>query len=66
MLCYILGAIVENTLSKDGDGANIFCAFNPTQAFLYLEKKLLLTSYEAWANMQVIILLYNGYFLKYF
>jgi hypothetical protein len=33
MLCYILGAIVENTLSKDGDGANIFCAFNPIFIF---------------------------------
>jgi hypothetical protein len=48
LLCAIYGAIVENTLFEDGDAANIFCAFNPTQAFLYLEKKLLLTSYEAW------------------
>jgi len=66
LLCYILGAIVENTLSKDSEGANILCAFNPTQAFLYLQKKLLLTNYREWANMLVIILLHNGYFLKYF
>ncbi|KAL3506769.1 hypothetical protein ACH5RR_032151 [Cinchona calisaya] len=30
--CAIHGATVENTLFEDGDGANTFCAFNPTQA----------------------------------
>jgi len=59
------GAIVENTLFEDGDDANTFCAFNPTQAFLYLKKKLLLTHCEAQATMLVIILLRNDYFLKY-
>ncbi|KAL4190792.1 hypothetical protein AMTRI_Chr07g77510 [Amborella trichopoda] len=32
MLCAIHGAIVENPLFEDGDGANTLCAFNPTQA----------------------------------
>ncbi|KAK8970054.1 Photosystem II D2 protein [Platanthera guangdongensis] len=32
LLCAIHGATVENTLFKDGDGANTFRAFNPTQA----------------------------------
>ncbi|KAK8299589.1 hypothetical protein V6Z12_D05G332900, partial [Gossypium hirsutum] len=32
LLCVIHGAIVENTLFEDGDGANTFRAFNPTQA----------------------------------
>nr|GEU63636.1 photosystem II CP43 protein, chloroplastic [Tanacetum cinerariifolium] len=32
LLCTIHGATVENTLFKDGDGANTFRAFNPTQA----------------------------------
>ncbi|KAI7738466.1 hypothetical protein M8C21_031595 [Ambrosia artemisiifolia] len=32
LLCAIHGAAVENTLFEDGDGANTFCAFNPTQA----------------------------------
>ena len=32
LLCRIHGATVENTLFEDGDGANTFRAFNPTQA----------------------------------
>jgi photosystem II P680 reaction center D2 protein len=32
LLCAIHGATVENTLFQDGDGANTFCVFNPTQA----------------------------------
>ncbi|XVE92794.1 hypothetical protein REPUB_Repub01dG0132500 [Reevesia pubescens] len=32
LLCAIHGATIENTLFEDGDGANTFCAFNPTQA----------------------------------
>ena len=32
LLCAIHGATVENTLLEDGDGANTFRAFNPTQA----------------------------------
>ena len=32
LLCDIHGAIVKNTLFKDGDGANTFHAFNLTQA----------------------------------
>jgi hypothetical protein len=38
LLCAIHGVIVENILFEDGDGANIFCAFNPTQTFLHLKK----------------------------
>jgi hypothetical protein len=33
------GAIVENTLFDDGDSANIFCAFNPTQNIFTFENK---------------------------
>lgn len=32
LLCAIHGATVENTLFEDGDGANTFRAFNPTQS----------------------------------
>nr|YP_010044976.1 photosystem II protein D2 [Blidingia minima]QPF96241.1 photosystem II protein D2 [Blidingia minima] len=32
LLCAIHGATVENTIFEDGDGANTFRAFNPTQA----------------------------------
>ncbi|CAI0626154.1 unnamed protein product [Linum tenue] len=32
LLCTIRGATVENTLFEDGDSANTFHAFNPTQA----------------------------------
>ncbi|KAK4707324.1 hypothetical protein R3W88_033098 [Solanum pinnatisectum] len=32
LLCAIHGATIENTLFEDGDGANTFRAFNPTQA----------------------------------
>ena len=32
LLCAIHGATVENTLFEDGDSANTFRAFNPTQA----------------------------------
>jgi hypothetical protein len=59
--CYI-----ENILFEDGNGANIFCAFNPTQIFLHLKKKLLLTRCEARTNKLIIILLRNGYFFIFF
>jgi photosystem II P680 reaction center D2 protein len=35
LLCVIHGVIVENILFEDGGGANIFLAFNPTQASCY-------------------------------
>jgi hypothetical protein len=63
LLYAIHGTILENTLFKDGDGTNTFHIFNPTQTFLNLKKKLLLTDYGARANMLVIILLRNDYFL---
>jgi hypothetical protein len=34
LLCIIDGSIVENTLFEDGDSANTFRTFNPTQTFL--------------------------------
>ena len=34
LLCAIHGATVENTLFEDGDGANTFRAFNPTQSLV--------------------------------
>jgi len=45
--CAIYGATVENTLFEDGDGANTVHAFNPSQVFLHLKKKLLLTRCRA-------------------
>ena len=62
LLCTIHGATEENTLFKDSDDANTFCAFNQTQNIFTFEKKLLLTCCETQANMLVIILLRNGYF----
>jgi len=64
LLCTIYDATVENTLFKDGEGVNILCAFNPTQAFLHLKNNLLLIRYRAPTNMLIIILLCSGYFLK--
>jgi hypothetical protein len=61
MLCFIHDATVENTLFEDGDGANTFRVFNPSQAFLHLKFFLLLTHCETQANMLVIILLHNVY-----
>ena len=42
LLCAINGATVESTLFEDNDGANTFCTFNPTQAFLNLKKKIVI------------------------
>jgi hypothetical protein len=64
LLCAIHGVTVENILFEDYDGANTFRAFNSTQIFLHLKKKLLLTRCGARANMLVIILLRNIYFKK--
>jgi DNA/RNA endonuclease YhcR with UshA esterase domain len=65
LLFTIHGATVENILFDDGDGANTFHVFNPTQAFLHLRKKMLLTCCGARTYMLAIILLRNGYYLKY-
>jgi hypothetical protein len=65
LLCPFHGATVKNTLFEDGDSANTFHAFNPTQVFLYLKKQLLFTRCGARANMLAITLLCKGYFLKY-
>jgi len=65
LLCAIHGATVENIFFEDGDGAITFCAFNSTQTFLHLKKKLLLTRYGAPTNKLAIILLHKGYFLIY-
>ena len=62
MLCVIHGTTVENILFED-NGINTFRAFNPTQVFLHLKEKMLLTRHEARANMLTIILLRNE-FLK--
>jgi hypothetical protein len=35
LLSIINGATVENILYEDGDGANTFHVFNPTQSFLH-------------------------------
>jgi hypothetical protein len=62
LLCPFHGATVKNTLFEDGDSANTFRVFNPTQVFLHLKKKLLLTRCGARANILIIIILRNGYF----
>jgi hypothetical protein len=66
LLCAIHSAIIENTLFEDDDDANTFCAFNLTQIFLYLTKKLLLIRCEARTHLLIIILLRNDYFLKHY
>jgi len=38
LLSAIYDATIKNILFEDGDGANTFCVFNPTQTFLYLKK----------------------------
>jgi hypothetical protein len=40
LLCSFHGATVKNTLFEDGDSANAFRVFNPTQVFLHLKKKI--------------------------
>ena len=64
ILYVIHGAIIENILFEDDDCANTFRTFNPTQVFLHLKNKMLLTRCGARANMLVIILLHNGYLKK--
>jgi hypothetical protein len=65
LLCAIHVAPLENTLFEDDGAANTFRVFNPTQAFLHLKKNLLMTRCGVRANILVIILLRNVYFLKY-
>ena len=56
LLCVIHGATVENIFFKDGDDANIFRAFNPTQTFLYLKKNIdLLQSAGHYASYYIIM-----------
>jgi len=42
LLCVIHSTTVENILFENGNGANILCAFYPTQTILHLQKTLLL------------------------
>ncbi|KAH0743331.1 hypothetical protein KY290_031324 [Solanum tuberosum] len=48
LLCAIHGATVENTLFEDGDGANTFRGFNPTQAE---ETYSIVTAYRFWSQI---------------
>ncbi|MCO5609639.1 hypothetical protein L7F22_063869 [Adiantum nelumboides] len=48
LLCAIHGATVENTLFEDGDGANTFRAFNPTQSE---ETYLMVTANRFWSQI---------------
>jgi len=48
LLCAIYGAIIENTLFKDGDDANTFRAFNLTQA---KETYSMVTAYRFWSQI---------------
>ncbi|KAH7550564.1 hypothetical protein JRO89_XS13G0219300 [Xanthoceras sorbifolium] len=48
LLCAIHGATVENTLFEDGDSANTFRAFNPTQAE---ETYSLVTANRFWSQI---------------
>jgi hypothetical protein len=65
LLCAIDGATIESTLFKDGDYANTLHVLTQLKYF-YILKKLLLIHCGARANILAIILLHNGYFLKYF
>jgi hypothetical protein len=58
MLCVIHGVIIENNLFEDSDGINTFYAFNPTQAFLHLKKKIVidrLRSANQYASYHIIM-----------
>jgi hypothetical protein len=56
LLYAIHGATVENILFKDGDGANIFRAFNQTQVFLHLKNNIIdpLRSADSYASYYII------------
>ncbi len=53
LLCAIHGAAVENTLFEDGDGANTFRAFNPTQSE---ETYSMVTANRFWSQIFGIVL----------
>jgi len=57
LLCAIHGATVENTLFEDGDGANTFRAFNPTQAE---ETYSMVTANRFWSKFLVSHLLISA------
>jgi photosystem II P680 reaction center D2 protein len=59
LLCAIHGATVENTLFEDGDGANTFRAFNPTQAE---ETYSMVTFLPLYAVMHNVLSCLNGKF----
>jgi hypothetical protein len=42
LLCAIHSTTIKNTLFEDGDDANAFRAFNPTQTFLHLKNKIVI------------------------
>ena len=65
LICAIHGATIENILFEDTDGANTFRIFLSNLSIFTFEKKLLLTRCTARANILVIILLHDSYFLKY-
>jgi photosystem II P680 reaction center D2 protein len=48
LLCATHGATVENTLFEDGDGANMFRVFNPTQA---KEMDSMVTANRFWSHI---------------
>jgi photosystem II P680 reaction center D2 protein len=48
LLCAIHGATVENALFEDGDGANTFRAFNPTQ---FEETYSMVTANRFWSQI---------------
>jgi hypothetical protein len=56
LLYAIHSATVENILFKDGDGANIFRAFNQTQVFLHLKNNIIdpLRSADPYASYYII------------
>jgi photosystem II P680 reaction center D2 protein len=56
LLCAIHGATVENTLFEDGDGANTFRAFNPTQAE---ETYSMVTANRFWSQIFGVAFLTN-------
>ncbi|KAI5016594.1 hypothetical protein ZWY2020_006445 [Hordeum vulgare] len=64
-LCTIHGANIQNTLFEDGDGANTFRAFNPTQAE---ETYSMLTANRFWSQIFDVFFPINvGYIsLSYF
>lgn len=61
LLCAIHGATVENTLFEDGDAANTFRAFTPTQSE---ETYSMVTANRFWSQIFGVAFLINAGYIS--